>query len=146
MGIFSTIIDKVQQFLFLAVVHAQTTPAPATSPTDIQKNLNGEFSSNNFIQLNPVQGNLTIGNLVDVVISFILYGAGILAIIYLLYAGVMYITAAGDETKAVKARTGIVNAVIGIIIILLAFVIEKAVARVFGVSPSSPSNPLGGRS
>ncbi len=86
--------------------------------------------SNYFKPLCPLNGdNVTLGGLVDLVITYMLYIAGALAVIYLLYAGIAYITAGGDETKATKARTAIVNAIIGIIIIVLAFVIEKTAAR-----------------
>ncbi len=84
-----------------------------------------------FRALCPVTSDVPIGQLVDNIITLILYAAGALAVIYLLYSGILYITAGGDDTKATKARTGIVNAVIGIIIIILAFVIEKAAARLF---------------
>ncbi len=84
-----------------------------------------------FSPLCPITGTVTLSQLVDNVITIILFIAGALAVIYLLYAGILYITAGGDETKAAKARQGIINAIIGIIIIVLAFVIEKAAARLF---------------
>ncbi|MFA6082435.1 MAG: hypothetical protein WC773_03420 [Patescibacteria group bacterium] len=87
--------------------------------------------SANFSPLQPLTGNYTFSALVDIIIGDILFIAGALAVIYLLIAGIQYITAGGDEAKAGKARQGIVNAVIGIIVIVLAFVIEKTVARMF---------------
>lgn len=101
-------------------------------------NLNNELgNSSYFTKLNPFVGNLTTGQIIDLIITILLYTAGILATIYLLWAGMSYITAGGDENKAVKARTGIINAIIGIIIILLSFVAEKAVARIFGGNPAA---------
>lgn len=84
-----------------------------------------------FSPLCPVTGTVTLSALVDNVISIILFLAGALAVIYLLWSGISYITAGGDDTKAATARKGIINAIIGIIIIVLAFVIEKAAARLF---------------
>lgn len=85
-----------------------------------------------FNPLCPITGNgITIGELVDRVISIILYAAAAVAVIYLLWSGINYITAGGDDVKATTARKGIINAVIGIIIIVLAFVIEKAAANLF---------------
>ena len=52
--------------------------------------------------------------------------AGIAAVFYLLLSGFQYITAGGDGEKAGKARTGIVNAIIGIIILMAAFFIFNA--------------------
>jgi len=81
---------------------------------------------------------------VDLVITILLYVAAIMATIYLLWAGIAYITAGGDTAKAEKARGSIVNAIIGIVIILLAFVAEKAVARVFGGTPSTGGGTTSG--
>jgi len=95
------------------------------------RNSKYEGSQGFFRALCPVTEDVSLGQLVDNIITLILYAAGALAVIYLLYSGILYITAGGDDAKATKARTGIVNAVIGIIVIVLAFVIEKAAARLF---------------
>ena len=55
------------------------------------------------------------------IIQLILLIAGILATIFLIVAGIQYITAGGDPTKTSAARQGIVNTIIGIIVILIAF-------------------------
>lgn len=90
-------------------------------------------NKNYYFKLSPFtpDANTTVAVLVAKVIDVLLYVAGIAAVIYLLYAGILYITSAGDEAKAEKGRKGIVNAVIGIIIITLAFVIEKVAAQIF---------------
>lgn len=64
------------------------------------------------------------------IIQVILLVAGILAVVFLVYAGIQYIASGGDATKSAAARTGIINAVIGIIIILLAFSINIWVQNV----------------
>ena len=62
------------------------------------------------------------------VINLILLIAGILAVIYLIWSGLIYITAGGDTAKADKGRTGIVNAVIGLVIIAAAYIIVRFVS------------------
>jgi len=55
---------------------------------------------------------------------------GILGIIFVLlvvYAGIMYMTAAGDDVKVKKAKTLLVQAIIGIIIIVAAYSISAFV-------------------
>lgn len=64
------------------------------------------------------------------IINTITLIAGILAVIYLIWMGIQYITAGGDAEKAGVAKQGIINAVIGIIIIVLAYGIAKYVANV----------------
>ena len=53
--------------------------------------------------------------------------AGILAFIYLVYSGILYLSAAGNPDSAKKGQQGIINAVIGIIIIVAAWAIINAV-------------------
>lgn len=72
------------------------------------------------------QSNLT--TLVSNVVNILLFIAGALAIIYLIYSGIMYITSAGNPDSAKKGQAGVLNAVIGLVIIVLAFFIARAVA------------------
>jgi len=61
------------------------------------------------------------------IISWILILAAVIAFFYLIYAGFTYLTAGGNPDAAKKGQQGIINAVIGIIIIFLAFAIIRAV-------------------
>lgn len=61
------------------------------------------------------------------VVNIILLIAGILAVIYLVWAGIVYITAGGDTAKADKGRVGIVNALIGLVVIAAAFLLIRFV-------------------
>ncbi len=74
-------------------------------------------------------GNAELPTLVNNVINIILFVAGVLAVVYLIYSGILYITAAGNPDAAKKGQQGIINAVIGIVIIVLAFFIARAVAN-----------------
>lgn len=77
------------------------------------------------------------------IINLILLIAGILAVIYLIYSGILYITAGGDTGKAEKGRTGIVNAIIGLVIIAAAYLLVRFVGgAISGAnSLSSPNMP-----
>jgi len=60
-------------------------------------------------------------------------GFGI-AVILLIVAGIKYMTAGGDEGKAGEAKTGIINALIGIVIVVAAvFIIGIAQGLVMDV-------------
>jgi len=65
----------------------------------------------------------TFTTLVGTVITWVLMVVAIIAFIYLIISGVNYITAGGDAEKATKARTGIINAIIGIVVVVLAYFI-----------------------
>lgn len=60
-------------------------------------------------------------------ISLILIIAGVLAVGYLIYGGILYVTAGGDSEKAGKGRVAITNAIIGVILIILSLVIYNTV-------------------
>jgi uncharacterized BrkB/YihY/UPF0761 family membrane protein len=53
--------------------------------------------------------------------------AGIICVIILIIAGIMYVLSAGDSSKVKKAKDAIMGAVIGLIFILLAYTITAFV-------------------
>lgn len=54
------------------------------------------------------------------VIDMLLYAAGFVAVISIIIAGFMYVTSAGNAEKATSARRRIINAFIGLAIVLIA--------------------------
>ncbi len=64
-----------------------------------------------------------IGNIVNIVLSFL----GVLLLVYLIYAGFLWMTSGGDSKKADSAKSYIQNAIIGLIIILASFAISNFV-------------------
>ena len=84
------------------------------------------ISETNLPKLAPITNTATsLSNIVVKLINGLLIIAGILAAIYLIYGGVLYITAGGEAEKATKGRTAVINAVIGIVIILIAIIIVQ---------------------
>lgn len=64
------------------------------------------------------------------IINYGLGFAGLVAVIFLIYGGVQYIIAGGDQDTMDKAKNTIIYAIIGLVIILLAFVVVSAVGRI----------------
>jgi hypothetical protein len=85
-------------------------------------NLNG-------VGITPIQGG-TLTQTVTTILTWLFGFAGIIAVIYLIYGGILYITAGGDAEKATKGRTALVNAIIGIVIIALAIMIVRWVSSI----------------
>ncbi|MEI8060959.1 MAG: hypothetical protein WCG99_01540 [Candidatus Berkelbacteria bacterium] len=79
----------------------------------------------NFLKPAQTGGSTQISSIANTVINFVLLIAGILAIAYLIYSGILYITAAGNPDSAKKGQQGVINAIIGIIIIILAYYIAR---------------------
>jgi uncharacterized membrane protein len=71
----------------------------------------------------------TFDNIFSQIIGIVLTIAALVAFIYLLIAGFQYITAGGDTEKATKARTAIINALIGIVVIIVSYVILRYVGQ-----------------
>jgi len=82
-------------------------------------------------EVTPItDSNVTdVGGLITMIIKFLTYIVGGLAFIYLVYAGILYITANGNPEQAKKGQTGIINAIIGIIIVTLAWIIVNVVTN-----------------
>lgn len=74
----------------------------------------------------------SIEGVFDEVISIIIIIAGALAVIYLIYSGIIYITAAGNPDNAKKGQQGIINAVIGIVIIVAVYFIIGVAMNIAG--------------
>ena len=83
------------------------------------------FSVNNISELSL--SNLSLSQIIGKVVTFALVIVGIIAVIYLVFGGITYVTAGGDAEKAGKGRQTITNAIIGIVIIIAALAIYNAV-------------------
>ncbi len=76
------------------------------------------------------EGMDTILGAITTVIGWMLALAGALAVAYLIWGGIQYITGGAKGAEAAKGT--IINAIIGIVIIVLAYVIVTAVMNMLG--------------
>lgn len=81
-------------------------------------------SLSNVFSENPVSGNLHLGDLVSRLLSVIILMAGFLMLIWLVWGAMQYITAGGEKEALAKARSRILYAIIGFILIILAYNIK----------------------
>ena len=63
------------------------------------------------------------------IINIALTVAGLIAVLFLIIGGFRYITSAGNEETAEQAKKIITNAIIGIVIIILSFVIVRVISN-----------------
>ncbi len=73
------------------------------------------------------QANYDIQSVTKRVIDWALYIAAIVAVIYIIIGGYFYITSAGNATQAGKGKSTLVNALIGLTLIILSYVIVQIV-------------------
>jgi len=70
-----------------------------------------------------------ISEILITIINILLAIAGLVAVIFLIVGGFRYITAGGNEEASEAAKKTITNAIIGIVIIILAFVIVRVISN-----------------
>jgi len=63
------------------------------------------------------------------IINIALGIAGLIAVLFLIIGGFRYITSAGNEETAEQAKKIIVNAIIGVVVIILSFVIVRVISN-----------------
>ena len=78
---------------------------------------------------NVTMGSADAGLMVTNMISWFMGMAGVVAVIFVVYGGISYITAAGDAGKIVKAKNAITYALIGLVIVAVAEVITGFVSK-----------------
>ncbi len=101
--------------------------SPSDAPTLIQQQTGGEGDIKSFI---------------NTILNFVLLFLGFICVLVIIYSGFLYVTSAVDEEQTGKAKTNIINAIIGIVIIMASFAIVntvlKAPTQTGGTAVTSP--------
>jgi hypothetical protein len=72
-------------------------------------------------------GNVT--ELIAQIINIMLYFAGIIAVVFIIIGGYRYMTSAGSTEGAGAGKKTLINAIIGLVIVILAYVIVRVVTN-----------------
>ena len=80
--------------------------------------------------------------LINVIIRLAFGLAAIIALIYLIYSGYLYMTALGNPDSIAKAKTKLLYTVMGLILIILAYLIVAFILNALGPSGSTINNPI----
>lgn len=78
--------------------------------------------------VNCTSANNSLTALILYVINIMLGLAGVVAVLFMIIGGFWYITSAGNEETAEKGKGTAINAVIGLVIIILSYVIVNVVS------------------
>jgi len=73
--------------------------------------------------LSPTDPRVRAGQIIGVVLSFI----GVIFLILMIYAGILWMTASGNDQQVNKAKNLMINAIIGLIIVFAAYAITAYV-------------------
>lgn len=77
----------------------------------------------------------SIEDLIVTIINWLLGFVGALAVVAVVYSGIMYITSGGDPAKAEAAKKNLAWAIMGIIVVALALIIINTIVQVLGGTP-----------
>lgn len=124
-------ISTAAAYLTLAV------PAFADAPINVNP---CPDSTSQFSTLCTLKAN-SIGTILSSAVTIILIGAAVIALFFLIFGGIRWITSGGDKAKVESARGTIIAAIIGLIIALLAFFIITIVLGFFNISLSNLQLP-----
>ena len=78
---------------------------------------------------------LPSGSIYEIILNimkWLLVLIGIIGVIGFVISGILYLTAAGDDTKAKTAKQAMTYAIIGVIVALMGYVIIQAVNEMLG--------------
>jgi len=87
----------------------------------------------------PSGTGLQTGSIYDIISNFMMWILGLVGIIGVIgfaIAGVLYLTAAGDEDRINTAKKAMMYSIIGIVVALIGVVILKAVQTMLGAQNS----------
>jgi hypothetical protein len=99
---------------------------PSGGLDDLQSCSNGNPIPTAGINVNSREGVVA---LIAKIIEWALYLSGAVAVVFVIIGGYRYLTAGGNEEAATKGRKAVVNALIGLVIIILAYVIVNVVTN-----------------
>jgi FMN-dependent NADH-azoreductase len=76
----------------------------------------------------------SLSDLIANVIRVLLIFAGVIAIVFVIIGGYQYIVSGGNEETAEKGKKTLINAIIGIVVIVLAYAIINVIVNLVGSS------------
>lgn len=145
---FSLLFVGIMLLLFILIKDALAVSETSTAVSGLESTVaQGDLpSALSVATVNQYGGgqflSTRLGQLIGGILSFV----GVLLLILIIYAGFMWMTAAGNTQKVDKAKDLIVSAIIGLIIILAAYAITAFIGRQLtetGVAPANQSTSTG---
>lgn len=76
----------------------------------------------------------SIGDLAVRVLPYIYYGAGLLLLIYLISGGLQLMLSRGDPKGVTAAQAKITTALLGFLIVIVAYFATKLIGQIFGIT------------
>lgn len=137
---FLILVILISSFSFIQPTYAQLNcPGPQCQPNPFTNNANtinlGTQLNNSSlgIQQNNSQG--IVGTILRNVLILLFTVGGIGTVIYFIWGAVEWIMAGGDKEKVGNARKRMTQALVGLVLLALSFVIVRVVGEIVGFNP-----------
>lgn len=112
---------------FVFLILASTLPVQAQNGLDEVIKEVPAYESQSNKEYNSQFLSMKIGDIIGLVLSFV----GVLFLILIIYGGISWMTASGNDQKVEKAKTIIINATIGLLVVLSAYAITSFIGNQF---------------
>jgi len=117
----------------LAVDIADTTPhQDATGTADAAGSGRTDYSPGSFGYQNPLGASATINTIINRVIRAALGIVGAIFLAVFVYGGGLWMTAGGDAGKVARAKSALMQSLIGVVIVALSYTILNVLFSVAG--------------
>lgn len=123
------LIQGLFTYLFLALPAFAQTVDPCTATPDTLTNPIAKV----LCTLGGPEGE-NLGTTIRNIAVFFIVLAVLIALLYLLYGGIKWITSRGEKDQVEAARNHIIAAIIGLIVVFLAIFIVSLVLAAFGLN------------
>ncbi len=113
----------------VTIADAQRTQKPATSTSSGDRVKDGLDSIKETFPETVVDKDASPEGLAKKIIDIALYVSAIVAVIFIIIGGYYYITAGGNDEQAKNGRKTLVNALIGLTLVVLSYIIVQVAYR-----------------
>ncbi|OIO18951.1 MAG: hypothetical protein COY69_01845 [Candidatus Magasanikbacteria bacterium CG_4_10_14_0_8_um_filter_32_14] len=133
---------KKSQFFILLIILGFLLPFSFVSAVTSTKVIDNINSQNNAFEKGskisaPADVRIVVARIIKIFLGFV----GLLATVYLIYGGFLYMTSSGDATKVTSASKIMLYSAIGLFIILASYSITNFVYKSFQDSLYQIDNP-----
>jgi len=123
---FLAILIGLNLFLLpMASLSAQTTKTPQTSDDRCDRFKSQFKGAFDWVDKSYCTANALLYRIIQIVLGI----TGGVAVLFIIIGGFLYITSAGNAEQAEKGQSTLTNAVIGLVVVILAFVIVRVIAN-----------------
>lgn len=129
------ILILISALVLVAIVSpmtfAQGTPAP--SSTTGGGTSGTVYTGPGYVNVTPFStfGRVTIDQIINNAINYISGFLAMIAVLSIMYGGILYMTARGDDAQIGKAKQVVILTIVGLVIAAFAYLIIIFVTRIF---------------